>query len=260
MGKRQAPTAQLVRGPLLQKMNGVASTNQRGIAMSKDTELAVPAELIQGSPEWHASRCGDVTASCFGKLAGNARSGGGFSQTAQTYLTQVMAERLTGVPQDEIQSKYLDHGNKYEHTARQLYQWHLSASQALKQVGYVKHPSVKFCGGSPDCLVGEDGVLEIKCPYNVHQHLANIEGDGTDSKDYHWQMQGNLWITGRQWCDFVSFHPFVPEKLRFHVVRYERDEDLIEEIEERIPRALEQVAIRVKNIEQRVRLSVGGEK
>ena len=92
----------------------------------------------------------------------------------------------------------------------------------------------------------------------MHGHLANIENDGTSNKDYIWQMQGNLWITGRQWCDFVSFHPFVPKALQFHVVRYERDEDVIEEIQERIPRALEQVALRVKNIEQRVRLCAGG--
>lgn len=220
---------------------------------------ALPAELVQGTKEWYAARCGKITASCFGKLAGSGRSGGGFTQTAITYMTQVMAERITGVPQDEIQSKYLDHGNKHEPTARQLYQWHLSARQELRQVGFVDHPTIPFCGGSPDCLVGEDGLLEIKCPYTVHTHLANIENDGTSDRDYLWQMQGNLWITGRKWCDFVSFHPYVPEPLRFHVVRYERDEDVIEEIEERVTRALEQIAIRAKKIEQRVRLSVGGE-
>lgn len=228
-------------------------------ADDRSSSADVSAELIQGSPEWYALRCGKVTASCFGKLSGTGRAGG-WTQTALTYMTQVVAERITGSPQDEIQSKYLDHGNRYESTARQLYQWHLSARQVLEQVGFVDHPEVAYCGGSPDCLVGEDGLLEIKCPYTVHRHLANIESDGTDEKDYIWQMQGNLWITGRQWCDFVSFHPFVPESLQFHVVRYERDEDIIEEIEERIPRALEQVAIRVKNIEQRVRLSVGGVK
>jgi hypothetical protein len=226
------------------------------IAMSKDIELSAPAELIQGTEEWYAARFGKITASCFGRLAGSGRSGGGFTQTAITYMTQVVAERLTGVPQDEIQSKYIDHGSKHEPTARQLYQWHMAVRQELKQVGFVDHPEVQFCGGSPDCLVGTDGVLEIKCPYNVHQHLANIELDGTDNRDYIWQMQGNLWITGRMWCDFVSFHPYVPEALRFHVVRYERDEDVIDEISERIPRALEQVAIRVKGIEKRVRVSV----
>lgn len=221
-----------------------------------DSAAHVPPELIQGSPEWYAARCGKITASCFGKLAGSGRSGGGFTQTAITYMTQVLAERLTGVPQDEIQSKYLDHGNKHEPTARQLYQWHLTDRVEIKQVGFVDHPTIPFCGGSPDALIGDDGVLEIKCPYNVHNHIANIENDGTLDRDYIWQMQGNLWITGRHWCDFVSFHPFVPEPLQFHVVRYELDEDVIEEIAEKVPRALEQIAIRSQRLEERVRLSV----
>lgn len=228
-------------------------------ADDRTSDSAAPAELIQGSPEWYAARCGKITASCFGKLAGSGRSGGGFTQTAITYMTQVLAERLTGVPQDEIQSKYLDHGNKHEPTARQLYQWHLATRVEIKQVGFVDNPVLPFCGGSPDALIGDDGVLEIKCPYNVHNHIANIENDGTLDRDYIWQMQGNLWITGRQWCDFVSFHPFVPESLQFHVVRYELDEDVIEEIAEKVPRALEQIAIRAQRLEERVRLSVGKE-
>lgn len=234
----------------------MSSAGDRNSSSAAPNE-AVQAEPVQGSKEWHALRVGKITASCFGKLAGQSRSGGGFSQTAITYMTQVVAERITGLPQDEIQSKYLDHGKLHEPTARQLYQWHLHAGQKLKQVCFIDHPMVPYCGGSPDCLVGDDGVLEIKCPYHAHHHLANIEHDGTHDRDYIWQMQGNLWITGRQWCDFVSFHPLVPLPLRFHVVRYERDEDLIEEIQNRVVRALEQVAIRAQSIEQRVRLSAG---
>jgi len=234
----------------------MSSADDRNSSSAAPTE-AIRAELIQGSKEWYAARCGKITASCFGKLAGSGRSGGGWTQTALSYMTQVVAERITGRPQDEISSKYLDHGNEHEPTARQLYQWHMSERQELKQVGFVDHPTLPGCGGSPDCLVGDDGLLEIKCPYNVSNHFANIESDGTSDRDYIWQMQGNLWITGRQWCDFVSFHPFVPESLQFHVVRYTLDEDVIEELAERIPRALEQVAIRIERLEQRVRLSAG---
>lgn len=221
---------------------------------SSSSAAPIPPEFIQGSKEWYAARCGKITASCFGKLASQGRSGG-WSQGAITYMTQVVAERVTGRPQDEINSKYLDHGKKHEPTARQMYQWYMKQRMPLKQVGFIKHPTLDGCGGSPDCLVGEDGVLEIKCPYNIHVHLANIE-TGTTDRDYIWQMQGNLWITKRKWCDFVSFHPWVPESLRFHVIRYVRDEDIIDEIDDRVTRALEQVAIRVKNIEKRIRTSV----
>jgi len=224
---------------------------------TSDTPAApVPPDLVQGSKEWYAARCGKITASCFGKLAGSSRSGGGFSQTAMTYMTQVLAERITGRPQDEINSKHIEHGNKHEPTARQLYQWHMAKRQGLKQVGFINHPKLEYCGGSPDCLVGDDGVLEIKCPYTIHTHFANIENDGTGDKDYIWQMQGNLWLTDRKWCDFVSFHPYVPKELQFHVVRCVRDEDVIEDIEVRVTRALEQIAKRLENIQSRVRLSV----
>lgn len=222
--------------------------------MSNAQDTADANELVQGTDEWHAARCGKITSSCFGKLAGKGRSGG-WTQTAITYMNQVVAERLTGVPQDEIQNKYIDHGHTFEPIARQMYQLNLADHAEVKEVGFCEHPTIPFCGGSPDCLVGSDGLVEIKCPYNVHQHLAHIEADGTDNKEYIWQMQGNMWVTGRKWCDFVSFHPFVPQAFRIHVVRYERDEDVIEELEERVPRALEQIEIRLKNLESKVRLS-----
>lgn len=226
----------------------MSSANDNGSAS------VIAPEFVQGSPEWYAARCGKITASCFGKLAGEGKKGG-WSQKSMTYIAQVLAERISGVPSVEIHSKYLDHGHKYEPIARQLYQWHLPTRQVLKQIGFIDHPAVKHCGGSPDCLVGDDGVLEIKCPYTIHTHLLNIENDGTKDLDYQWQMQGNVWVTGRKWCDFVSFHPFVPDDVRFHVVRYHRDNDLIEEIEDRVTRALDQIAVRAKNILSKVRIS-----
>ena len=154
--------------------------------MSSADDISFDAALTQGSNEWFAARCGKITASCFGKLAGKARSGGGWSQTAVSYMTEVLAERVTGRPQDEIKSKYLDHGNEHEPVARQLYQWNLVTDHKLQQVGFLEHPDHPNCGGSPDCLVDDDGELEIKCPYHVHNHIAHIENDGTSNRDYVW--------------------------------------------------------------------------
>ena len=212
------------------------------------------AELQQGTAEWYQARVGKVTSSCFGKLAGKGRSGGGFTQTAFTYMDQLIAERITGRPAEEIKSKFIDHGNEHEPTARQLYQWNAQGDHTLKQVGFVNHPTIAMCGGSPDCLIQPDGVLEIKCPYNVHRHLANIENDGPSDRDYTWQSQGHMWITERDWCDFVSFHPNVPKAFQFHVSRIYRDEDVIEELEEKIPRFLEQLSIRLEKITSSIRL------
>lgn len=217
-------------------------------------QLASQAELTQGTPEWHKARVGKVTASSVGKLAGKARSGGGWTQTAMTYMDQLIGERLTGRPQDDIKSKYIDHGNEHEPTARQLYQWHAKSRAKLRQVGFINHPTIPWCGGSPDCLIGDDGGLEIKCPYNVSRHLANIEHDGPSDRDYIWQCQMNIWVAELDWIDFESFHPYVPEEVQFHVARVYRDEDVIEELVDRVPRFLEQLEIRLKKIKSSIRL------
>lgn len=211
------------------------------------------SKLVQGSDEWYQARLGKVTSSCFGKLAGKGRAGG-WTQTALTYMNELVAEKITGRPAEQINSKYLDHGNEHEPTARQLYQLHRAKRDPVKQVGFVNHPSIEGCGGSPDALVGDEGVLEIKCPYHIHNHLANIENDGPVDRVYIWQAQGNMWVTGRSWCDFVSFHPFVPESYQFHVVRIFRDEDVIEDLEEKVPRFLEQVSIKLNRMTGLVRL------
>lgn len=211
------------------------------------------SKLVQGSDEWYQARLGKVTSSCFGKLAGKGRAGG-WTQTALTYMNELVAEKITGRPAEQINSKYLDHGNEHEPTARQLYQLHRAKRDPVNQVGFVNHPSIEGCGGSPDALVGDEGVLEIKCPYHIHNHLANIENDGPVDRDYIWQAQGNMWVTGRRWCDFVSFHPFVPESYQFHVVRIFRDEDVIEDLEEKVPRFLEQVSIKLNRMTGLVRL------
>lgn len=211
------------------------------------------AELVQGSPEWHAARLGKATASCFGKIMTKARSGGGVSATAATYMAELIGERLTGRPAEEIKSKYLDWGHEHEPTARQLYHWHLPGEHTLRQVGFVDHPSVPMAGGSPDCLVDDDGVVEIKCPYNASKHLQTIEEDAVTDKDYAWQCQGNLWVTGRKWLDYVSFHPSMPEEIQLHVIRVERDDDMIEELEEKVPRFLDQLELKMARISTRAR-------
>jgi hypothetical protein len=213
------------------------------------------AELVQGSPEWHAARLGKVTSSRFGSVMTKARSGGGISQTAMTYMTELIAERITNRPSEELKNKYVDWGHEHEPTARQLYQWFLPGERTLRQVGFVNHPSIANCGGSPDCLVDDDGVVEIKCPYNAWKHLQVIEEDQIVDKDHVWQCQGNLWVTGRKWLDFVSFCPLMPENMQLHVIRVHRDEDMIEELEEKVPRFLDQLELKMARIMSQARVT-----
>lgn len=213
-----------------------------------------PAELVQGSPEWHKARLGMVTSSRLGEIMTKAKSGDGLSQTALSYMAELIGEKLSGVPSEELNNKYVNWGHEREPTARQLYQWHHGGDPTLKQVGFVKHPTIEGVGGSPDCLVDDDGVLEIKCPYTVVKHVNTIEENAIVDKNYQWQCQGNLWVTGRKWLDFISFHPMMPPELQLHVVRVERNDDMIEDLEHAVTRFLDQMNIRIAKIRKAVDL------
>lgn len=202
--------------------------------------------MDQNTPEWREARVGKVTSSCLGKVMTKARSGGGMGQTAQTYMMELIGERLTGLPADEIHSKYIEWGHRHEPDARSLYAAY--SSETVSRVGFVEHPTIRGFGGSPDSLVGEKGVNEIKCPFTQRNHLEVIRANEIVDKDYQWQCQGNMAVTGREWLDYVSFHPMFPEELRFHVIRVERDDDMIEELEETVIRFLEQMEKRIEVI------------
>lgn len=209
-------------------------------------------DVVQGSPEWHLQRLGKATASCFGKIMTKARSGGGLSQTALTYMSELIGERLSGRPSDELSTREIRHGNEFEPVARGLYQWNCGESgHKVELVGFVDHATIPNVGGSPDFLVDNNGLGEIKCPYKGTNHIKFIEmGELTPkvNKDYYWQCQGNLWITEREWIDFVSFHPFFPDDLKLHVCRVQRDDDAIEDLEEAVMRFTEQMEIKLAKI------------
>ena len=205
--------------------------------------------LVQGSEEWYRARLGKITASCFHKVMTKPRSGGGMSQTALTYMRELIGERLTGQPADEIHSKYLDHGNKYEPVARAMY---LATSDRddhkVELIGFFDHPSLPWVGGSPDMLVDDDGIGEIKCPYTTKNHIEFLELDEITEKShkpYFWQCQGNMWLSNRHWMDFVSFHPGFPKPLQLKVMRLQRDDDAYERLEEEMPRFLQQTQIKL---------------
>lgn len=123
----------------------------------------------------------------------------------------------------------LEWGNEMEPLAIRAYEAHTFLSVHSPQK-FVCLPG-RMVGGTPDGLVGIDGVIEVKCP-NSDNHLLNLTMTGQES-DYLYQMQGYLWLTGRQWCDFVSFDPRFPDPLQLHVSRVERDDDVIAALNER---------------------------
>lgn len=169
---------------------------------------------VQGSEQWHAARLGIPTASAFGKVVTPA---GAPSKSAEGYLHQLVAERLLGHPIDGGETQWMERGKVTEHEARAFYALMRDANPMT--VGFVTTDE-GIAGCSPDFFVGEDGGGELKCPSAaVHVgYLLDVE-----PRKYWPQIQGALWITGRQWWDFCSYCPGLPPAL----TRYERDEDYI---------------------------------
>lgn len=185
-------------------------------------------EIIQGSDEWFAARCGKVTASRIADVVAKTKSGWGASR--KNYAAQLLAERLTGSVAESYSNAAMQWGNDQEPQARRAYEFWRNAQ--VVEVGFVDHPTIAKCGASPDGLVGEDGLVEIKCP-NTATHLDKLLGASIERK-YLLQMQWQMECTGRRWCDFVSFDPRLPENYRLHIERVEFDAEWVLEIKDMI--------------------------
>ncbi len=183
------------------------------------------AALIQGSDEWLAARLGKVTASRVADVVAKTKSGWGASR--KNYMAELVAERLTGTAAERFTNGAMQWGTDTEPQARAAYEFFRDAT--VTEVGFVDHPSVPTCGASPDGLVGDDGLIEIKCP-NTATHIETLTNKVIPAK-YITQMQWQMACTERQWCDFASFDPRMPENLRLFVQRIERDNDRITELE-----------------------------
>jgi hypothetical protein len=180
----------------------------------------------QGSPEWLAARLGIPSASMFAKIV---TTKGIWSASADAYINQLVAERLTGEREEVFQSHHMLRGTELEPDARDLYS--LISDAEVTEVGFCLHDTLS-AGCSPDGLIGEDGGLEIKAPAPA-THVEYLRGGVLPSK-YKQQVMGCLWITGREWWDFVSYHP----TMKPLIVRVERDEEYIAALEKCVTKAV----------------------
>ena len=204
--------------------------------------------MEQGSDEWFAARLGKVTGSCFQKVLSG-------KQTAATYKMELISERLTGRSAPQISSKALEWGTALEEKARFQYSMFLldkgdeRASQ-ITQLGFVDHPDVIGAGCSPDGLVGDDGVIEIKCPYTQKNHLRTLLS-GEVPREYVAQCQGAMWVLGREYCDFVSYHPHFDDMLELCVVRLERDDAYIASLCSSVQKFLDELDVDIEQLKER---------
>jgi putative phage-type endonuclease len=198
--------------------------------------------IVQGSPEWFELRLGKVTASRVCDVIKKTQKGWGAER--KNYAAQLICERLTGFPTETFQSPAMRWGTETEPQARAAYAFQYDAEVA--EVGFISHPLIKMAGASPDGLVGEIGLLEIKCPTTA-THLDTLEAK-TFPADYHPQIQFQLAVTGRAWCDAASFDPRLPEPMQLFVERIERDEPYIAQLEEMVAEFLAEIDGRVSRL------------
>ena len=193
--------------------------------------------IEQRSDEWFAARCGSVGASQIFDVMATTRSG---TPTAgrSNLKAKLVIERLTGTQEDGFKSAAMQWGIDQEPNARSAYEAH--TGEFVTEVGLYCHPVIDGTHASPDGLVNDDGLVEIKCP-NSATHIETLKTSKIDRR-YILQMQWQMACVERQWCDFVSFDPRMPLRLQLFVQRVERDDKLIQEIETAVTEFLTEVA------------------
>jgi len=203
------------------------------------------SDVIQGSAEWKAERVGKVTASRIADMVARTKTGWGASRA--NYAAQLVAERLTGEPTEGFTNAAMQWGIEHEGEARTAYEFIRDADVAA--VGFVPHPTIPMSGASPDGLVGDDGLVEIKCP-NTATHIDTLLNPEVDSK-YVLQMQWQMACTGRKWCDFASFDPRLPAAMQLVVIRINRDDVKIAELEKQAVEFLAEIEATVAALRRR---------
>ena len=176
--------------------------------------------IEQGTPEWHRQRLGKVTASRIADIMAVTKTGPAASRA--NYIAELVAARLTGIVPESYSNDAMRWGTEQEPFARAAYE--VLRNVMVEEVGFIDHASITMSGASPDGLVGVDGMVEIKCP-NTATHIEFLL-TGKIPQKYLYQIAWQLSCCDRDWCDYASYDPRLPEKLQLKVVRVARDHAL----------------------------------
>ena len=209
--------------------------------------IPVEENTLKDRSEWHKKRLGKLTSSRFDDMMQKGRGKEDkFGRSAMVYIYEKVAELLTNAPH-EVTSKAMEWGTDMEAVA-------IARSEeitGLKVSPSDFYPLGEFAGGTPDGMVedekaaqfseGPEGIIEVKCPFNPANHAETLILNEVPEKHL-FQIQGNLLVTGRWWCDFISYDPRVQEKsLQIFIKRVYRDEQIISAIQDRITEVSEKV-------------------
>lgn len=202
-------------------------------------------EIVQGSDAWKALRLGKATASRIADIVAKTKSG--YAASRANYLAELLIERTTGVPTEGFVSAEMRWGTEKEADAVAAYEFHRNVETT--KVCFVGHPRITMAGASPDRLVGDDGMIEVKCP-NSATHLETLLSQTVPSR-YLTQIQWQMSCTGRAWTDYVSFDPRFAEPMQLFVKRVERDAARIVELEREVSAFLAELDSKMDEIAKR---------
>lgn len=197
----------------------------------------------QRTEDWIKSRLGCVTASRISDLMTKTKSS--YAACRKNYMAQLICERLTGEPTESFTSAAMQRGIDSEPVAREMYQLR-EFDVHIQEVGFILHPTIPRLGASPDGLVDDDGLIEIKCP-NTWTHLEFLKS-GQPKRQYILQMQTQMLCTGRNWCDFISFDDRLPPNLSYKCLRIYQDDQLATEIETEVIQFLRELDSEMESI------------
>ena len=200
-------------------------------------------EVEQGSQEWHRMRAGRITASKVHDIIKKGRAKGSYSAARQTYMNELIAQVCTGLLPDEITAKQMQWGKDNEPKALDLYD--PFEEKQITQIAFIYSDDMR-CGVSPDALVGDNGGLEIKCPWTTSQYIDQLLG-GDPKPEYLTQMQFSLWLTKREFWDFANYDPRM-KKANIKVVRHLPDLELFKVFDEEIPKFIEDMDKKLNSI------------
>ena len=198
----------------------------------------------QQTEEWFSQRLGKVTASRVADIIAKTKSG--YSTSRANYMAELICERLTGSRGDSYMNAAMAWGTATAPQARSAYE--AATGQLVETVGFVPHPTILEAGASPDGLVGDDGLVEIKCP-NTSTHIDTLLGKSVPSK-YITQIQWQLACTGRKWCDFVSYDPRMPENMQMFLFRVPRNDETIAELVKEVVQFLSELDGKITNLQK----------
>jgi putative phage-type endonuclease len=207
-----------------------------------DDRIAVYNGIEQGTEEWLKIRLGKVTASGVADVLAKTKTG--VSASRGNYLIKLAIQRVTGVVEESYTNDAMQWGKDNEPQARVAYE--VASGNFVDQVAFVDHPTIAWFGASPDGLINQDGLVEIKC-MQPKGHWEVIKTKEIP-KNYWIQQQAQLSCTNREWNDYVGFNPIFPDKSQLFIKRTYRDEVFISKMETEIKKFLEEVEEETKRI------------